>query len=58
VDLDVGKGSRRGRDMCEPIGKWVNPTHEGATGRRGKKILLKEESCVRPASGMVDSRVS
>jgi len=44
--------------MCEPIGKWVNPTHEGATGRRGKKILLKEESCVRPASGMVDSRVS
>jgi len=32
MDLDVGAGSRRGRDMCEPIGKWVKAVHERATG--------------------------
>jgi len=38
VDLDVGTESRRGRDMCEPIGKWVNPVCEGAIGRERKEV--------------------
>jgi hypothetical protein len=24
--------------MCEPIGKWVKPVHEGATGREKKEV--------------------
>jgi len=38
VELYVGAGSRRGRDMCKPIGKCVKPAHEGATGRERKEV--------------------
>jgi len=38
VDLDVGAGSRRGRDMCEPIGRWVKPAHGGATEEERKGV--------------------
>jgi hypothetical protein len=33
VNLDVGAGMRRGRDMCKLIGKGKKPAHEGANGR-------------------------
>jgi hypothetical protein len=32
MDLYVGGGSRRGRDICEPIGQWVKPLCGSATG--------------------------
>jgi len=45
VDLDVGGGSRRDRDMCEPKGRWVKPAKKGPLDGRGKKCktLLYEE---------------
>jgi hypothetical protein len=30
--------NRRGRDTCEPIGKWMKPACEMATGRERKKV--------------------
>jgi hypothetical protein len=38
VNLDVGAGSRRGRNMCKPIRKWVKLAHEGDIGREWKEV--------------------
>jgi hypothetical protein len=29
-------------DTCKPIGKWMKPVHEGATGRKRKGKDLKD----------------
>jgi len=38
VDLDAEAGSRRGRDTFKPVGKWVKPTCEGATGKKREDL--------------------
>jgi len=42
VDLDEGAGSRNGRNMCGPIGRWVKSVHGSATGgeRKDMKVTL------------------
>jgi hypothetical protein len=30
----------RSRDMCEPVGEWVNPACEGATDRERKEVKV------------------
>jgi len=55
VDLVVGARSRRGRYMCKPVQRWVNPACGSATGEERKDmegclVALKMTVC-----GMVES---
>jgi len=40
VDLDVGAGSRTGRNMCEPTGIWVKPVCGSATRGERKDVKI------------------
>jgi len=40
VGLDVGTGNKKGRDTWQPIGNWVTPTCEGATGKETTDVVF------------------
>jgi hypothetical protein len=48
VDIDVGAGSRSGRDVCKPVGRSVKPAHEMATRWERKEVrhsCKKQDTC-------------
>jgi len=52
VDPDIGAWSRSGRNMCKPMGKWLNPANcpedGGSKDLQNISILLQHNMALQP----------